>query len=242
MEKNGKYYMEKYEKIVESKTAIFDKEGNKLEIRKHGEFKQCYDVNEAVRKDLKPYWFVSKSGELISVYRKNPLWVKKCVDNNGRASYCYNLNGRKKKIQAPVLAGLVWDAYRFGKAAEKLEEKSVYAFGNASDSLNLNLHHTLSREQYPDICNTDESENEIVTVQVHKVMEQTKRALNNEEEIKTMKRFSEVANEECPDEVVVLETDERYNKQMKLHIMELRKSMFWKMIKVLNLQIEEWKI
>lgn len=211
-EKDYKKYNEDFKKLMESGTEVYNSVGEKLHVELDEVFEQCYKPGNRVREMLPKYWFLSNYGNNISMYGKKPLWLMKDEDN-GRYSYhymFYNEDGTSnlKNIELHNLLGIVFGSNSYGKAAELLEEKGVAAFGVKSKKNPVAQGH----HKDGDKGNNVPENIEFVTGTVHDVIHAAPPvAASAEEAFKYLKRLGNVLDEEEPNKITVLLTDQTYN-------------------------------
>lgn len=132
---------------------------------------QCYNPEDAIRKQLPVYWFISNHGNLISMYGEKPyLLLRDCTDNTGSESYHFKYKQpdgtyATKNIEVHNLVNIVFDGYRYGKAKKLLDEKSIFAFGiNTKSKDNVNGHHIFGKSQ------SGPNDTELITTRVHSLL------------------------------------------------------------------------
>lgn len=129
---------------------------------------QCYNPEDAIRRQLPVYWFISNHGNLISMYGEKPyLLLRDCSDNTGSESYHFKYKKpdgsyATKNIEVHNLVNIVFNGYRYGKAKNLLEEKGIFAFGiNTKSKDNINGHHIFGKSQ------SGPNDTELVTTGIH---------------------------------------------------------------------------
>lgn len=214
--KDSKYYQEKFEQLINAGVPIIERKGKKVEevfVPADDEvFKQCW-ADTVTRRTLPTYWFVSNYANLISVGEKKLKLVhKEPRKDSGKFSYKYvireNGEAHVKNIEEHDLAWLVFGADSFGLAEELFQEKGIHAFGvRSKEGLNVQGHH-----KDGDDINNDPENGKFVTDRVHTLFDQIPSLdASDKEQIGFMKNLGKMMNEENPDKITVLWTDDVYD-------------------------------
>lgn len=215
MKKDLEYrdYKKIFDKEMNSGKRIFTLDNKEeLIIEDNERWKQCYKPGVKAREQLPQYWFVSSSGNLISVYKGKACWLKK-DECNGRYSYHFNIDidGETticKNIEVHNLVGIVFGSPTYGIAKDMLDKQGLFAFGiKNSDEVKINGHHTLGKED-----NSPESI-EFVSTDIHKVIDKVPKKSDTESEVNFLKEFGSMVSKEVPDKASVLLTGQKDGKE-----------------------------
>ena len=185
---NYKTYKNKFEKFVKEKVPVqgvkFDTEVNEI-IENLSDFRQCYDPNFKVRKQLPKYWFVSKEGFLVNVKGKKPKWVKPNL-TSGRPQFKPSPELKDwikgKSITTYDLVALTWgstisdDAYYLldtvGAAAigfNEVDERGLHKSKVQGHHWKTPYIHEMNLENY--IKNNDPENVQLITNKQHHFLE-----------------------------------------------------------------------
>ena len=76
--KDSRFYAAKFRNIVKNQIPVigckYDTEVSEI-ISNAEEYRQCYKRGDKIREELPRYWFISKEGFLVSVYKTQPQWI-----------------------------------------------------------------------------------------------------------------------------------------------------------------------
>ena len=133
---------------TEDRAVSFTKSDKITHLRKGEKFRQCYDPEKPVLKELPEYWFVSRYGTVLS-YNSYSGKIKCLKNNENEGKYSHPKLGYRDKqdenkqhcIRVHTLVALVYGDNIFGKAKDILKEKGKEAFGNSENPDNLQAHH-----------------------------------------------------------------------------------------------------
>lgn len=181
---NYKTYRKKFEEFVRKGVPVkgikFDKEVSEI-IENAADFKQCYDPNFKVRKQLPKYWFISKEGFLVNVKGKKPAWVKPNMDSY-RPQFKPSPSLKEwipgKSITTYDLVALTWgsfispDAYYLLNTSgaevlgsNEMDEKKLHKSKVQGHHWNNEYIHEISLESY--IKNNDPENIQLITNREH---------------------------------------------------------------------------
>lgn len=214
--KDYNFYQEKFEQLINAGVPIIERKGKKVEevfVPAADEvFKQCW-ADTVTRRTLPTYWFVSNYANLISVGEKKLKLVhKEPRKDSGKFSYKYvireNGEAHVKNIEGHDLAWLVFGADSFGLAEELFQEKGIHAFGvRSKEGLNVQGHH-----KDGDDINNDPENGKFVTDRVHTLFDQIPSLdASDKEQIGFMKNLGKMMDQENPDKITILWTDDVYD-------------------------------
>lgn len=214
--KKASYYQEKFEQLFNSGVPIIERKGKGIEevfVPAEDEiFKQCW-ADTPTRRALPTYWFVSNYANLVSVGEKKlKLLHKEPRNDSNKFSYKYTIREKDeqhlKNIEGHNLAWLVFGSESFGQATKLLQEKGVYAFGvRSKEGLNVQGHH-----KDGDDTNNDPGNGKFVTDRVHTLFDQIPSLdASDKEQIGFMKNLGKMMDEENPDKITILWTDDVYD-------------------------------
>ena len=214
--KSKEYYENKFNELVNSGKPIIDNTTHEIfEASENEEFRQCYE-DTPERKTFPKYWFVSNMGNLISVCEnKLVLLHKNQRGNSDKCCYKYmirneNGNSTLKNIEVHNLVGLVFGAECYGLAAQKLQDDGVYSFGvRTKDGTNVQGHHKDGEH-----ANNDPGNIKFLTSRVHSLFDSVpKPEATAKKHFEFMKKFGEIAEEECPNGFTILLSEETLNRE-----------------------------
>lgn len=202
MVKNHLYYKNIFDSWMSEGQPVFNSKGEELKLEEGEEFRQCYDPDIPIRSVLPQSWFISNKENLISTYTGEAKWLLKELDPARRGTYRFNYNGRIKVLKSYTLMGIVFGAFRFGKADEIMNEKLVYAFYDGRRSI-VNAHHPEGKEQ--NIV-------EFVDVPTHNMIHSAPgRDADPEKQFDFMVKLLDLMDTEVPGQNVILTTgDKKY--------------------------------
>ena len=214
--KDYNFYQEKFEQLINAGVPIIERKGKKVEevfVPAADEvFKQCW-ADTVTRRTLPTYWFVSNYANLISAGEKKLKLVhKEPRKDSGKFSYKYvireNGEAHVKNIEGHDLAWLVFGADSFGLAEELFQEKGIHAFGvRSKEGLNVQGHH-----KDGDDINNDPENGKFVTDRVHTLFDQIPSLdASDKEQIGFMKNLGKMMDQENPDKITILWTDDVYD-------------------------------
>ena len=214
--KDYNFYQEKFEQLINAGVPIIERKGKKVEevfVPAADEvFKQCW-ADTVTRRTLPTYWFVSNYANLISGGEKKLKLVhKEPRKDSGKFSYKYvireNGEAHVKNIEGHDLAWLVFGADSFGLAEELFQEKGIHAFGvRSKEGLNVQGHH-----KDGDDINNDPENGKFVTDRVHTLFDQIPSLdASDKEQIGFMKNLGKMMDQENPDKITILWTDDVYD-------------------------------
>ena len=204
--KNYKSYAKAYNNIVKNKIKVtgikYDTYVEEtIEIAE--EYRQCYKKGDRVREQLPRYWFISKTGFLISVRNQNePKWVS---PNLNQYRPQFKISKGNKPITTYVLTALVWDGFISEDAKKILNQKGLKSIGRFEREHGLHIakvqgHHTKgylqekTLENY--ITNNDPAYVQIVTVREHIILDKIQKGIVDEVQIFYQPDFRNVPSNE----------------------------------------------
>ena len=207
------YYLKKFNELMEKDTPIYMKgEKEPLKLSEGEFFLQCYVPKYSnilfakARSQMPRYWFVSNKGNLVSVKRNKPVWIKLQGDVRKEYRIASNeTNGweKDKPICNYDLVALVFGSYAFGKACEFLEKKGVWAIGKGK--MMVNGHHLLgfaNLETQEDV--NDYTKIEFVTEYIHQLFQMVPDLNSDEKKYQVfMKELVKRVSEEVPNKAVI---------------------------------------
>lgn len=205
---NYKDYRDIFEKEMSEGIEIFNSKGEIMPLIEGERWKQCYNKDDNVRKDLPKSWFISdKTGNVVSTARGKCKWLIKVTNNQEHDIYSYSIGNRTKTITVYALVGIVFDSPRIGKAKEKLAKESVYAFGTRENPDNVQAHHIKNFNDYPEMTNSSDNI-EFLTVRGHNLVHQIpSKDADDDRHTEFMGKLSQYADEECPDKFLIAFND-----------------------------------
>ena len=199
-------YKEKFEKLLNSGKPVYNKDNEKLVLKKDEKFEQCW-ADTKTRNTFPAYWFVSNKGSLISAFGKKLKWIKPYKRANGSGYYKYYIyDGNEckiKNIQAQNLVAIVFECNAYGMAKDLLAKEGVFSFGINSKDRDINQGHHVDGD------NTNNSADNItiVTDKMHGIVSGVPAADVKQEKIfDFMCRCGDRAAKEVPDGVSLLTT------------------------------------
>lgn len=188
---------------------------NTIEIKENVKWKQCYDPEDRTRKQLPQHWFVSEDGDLggvqcngEKVYMIQPDWSTGYKKYHMPA-FKTDGTGTTKVIAALNLVGLVFGSYRYGSADRMIEENGLRAFSVKKQGVEgVNGHHIDA-----DRLNNQPDNAEFVSTDMHILIDRFPKAGSSEEKrLRYLKEFGEQASKEEPDQITVLLSGQRYDR------------------------------
>lgn len=215
-ELTGSEYAQMFQEYISEGKEILNRSKTESLLLEDGEiFVQCY-ADTPARRLFPPYWFVSDTGNLVSMKTGKPVWIKQNERESGSKFYMFGIKDeygnhvQYKNVEVHNLVALVHGSDVFGQAEALLKEDGLQAFGVKSKvAPKAQGHH-----KDGDHSNNRPENIQILTSDMHTVLEKAPLpAASDKKVFDYLRELSDQLQIEAPNKPVIVFDGYTYNKK-----------------------------